>query len=155
VKWTRKAEVRAQGHNGARIEDRAGYYRWQRSGIAGPTAPGLIIRLTSAISTEGNGLSRGSAPNPRSLSPLGNLEGQERERKHPINKPCTQKRRVIQWTPKEECLYCHGITSFSGPCPGCGEILFSGETRVVVVKRAGPLPLAHFYLEVPSSHPHV
>jgi hypothetical protein len=62
-----------------------------------------------------------------------------------------------QGTPKEECLYCHGITNFSGLCPGCGATLSPEETRLVEVKRMESLPLAQgsFYLEASSSHPHV
>ena len=60
-------------------------------------------------------------------------------------------------TPKEECLYCHGITNFAGPCPGCGEPISPGETKFVKVKREIPLHLAqrNYYLEFSSSHPHV
>jgi hypothetical protein len=54
-------------------------------------------------------------------------------------------------------LYCHGITNFAGPCPGCSEALSPGETKLVKVKRADPLLLAqgNYYLEFSSSHPHV
>ncbi len=47
-----------------------------------------------------------------------------------------------QGTPKEECLYCHGINNFSDPCPGCGKILPFQDTKFVKVKSADPLPLA-------------
>ena len=42
-------ERRSRRGNGARIEDRAGHQRWQRPGLAGPTAPGVIIRISTAI----------------------------------------------------------------------------------------------------------
>ena len=62
-----------------------------------------------------------------------------------------------QGTPKEECLYCHGINNFSGPCPGCGKALAPDDPRFAEVKRAEPLlPAAgNWYQEFSWHHPHV
>ncbi len=60
-------------------------------------------------------------------------------------------------TPREECLYCHGIINFSGPCPGCREILTPEETRVLEFEQPAPVleALGNFYLEFSLHHPHV
>ena len=62
-----------------------------------------------------------------------------------------------QGTPKEECLYCHGINKFFGSCPMCGETLPPGEPKVVEFKRMDQLPFTqgNYYLEFSPSHPHV
>ncbi len=62
-----------------------------------------------------------------------------------------------QGTPKEECLYCHGVNNFSGPCPGCGRTPSPEDSRIAEVKRAEPLApaMGNFYQEFSSHHPHV
>ncbi len=62
-----------------------------------------------------------------------------------------------QVTPKEECLYCHGLADFFGPGPGCGETHAPETARPDEVRRADPLSFAqgNLYFEFSSSHPHV
>ncbi len=64
---------------------------------------------------------------------------------------------VKRSVPQEECLYCHGIPSLPGPCPGCGEPKAPEETRQAGDGRAVPafLPQGNYFSRFSSHHPHV